>query len=83
MTPAKACPEPSRRNAKYAKKKSEIRNPKQIQMIKNQKIPNQVLRITVLDFLGFWVYLALSLFRISIFGFRILFGGRLGAIKSF
>jgi len=41
-------------------------------MLKNQKIPNQMLRISVLDFLGVWVHLALGLFRISIFGFRIL-----------
>jgi len=45
-------------------------------MLRNQKISNQVFRISVLDFLGFWVHLNLSLFRsagpLSIFGFRIL-----------
>jgi potassium-dependent mechanosensitive channel len=44
-------------------------------MLKSQKIPNQMLRIAVLHFLGFWVHLGLSLFRISISGFRIYFVG--------
>jgi hypothetical protein len=52
-------------------RKFEARNSKQIQMLKTQKIPNQVLRIRVLDFLGFWVYLAAVCFGFgaSDFGF--------------
>jgi hypothetical protein len=43
-------------------------------MLKNEQIPNRMLRISVLNFSG-----SLSLFRISIFGFRIFCRWRLGA----
>jgi len=54
----------------------EIRNPKQIQMIKKlqcSKRGGSGSDFGVLEFSRFWIYLVVSLFWISIFGFRVLF----------
>jgi hypothetical protein len=56
--------ERSKQNSKF-----ETRNPKQIQMFKKQKVLNGPFWILDFGFAGF------RLFRISIFGFRILLGG--------
>ncbi len=60
--------------------KSETRNKPKCSKIR--KFQTQRYQISVLDFLAFWVYLVLSLFRISIFGFWILLMWSLGVIKS-
>ena len=52
-----------------------LRGSKQIQMFKKQKILNAPISDFNFGFVGF------GLFRISIFGFRIFFRGRLGAIN--
>jgi hypothetical protein len=62
--------------------KHEIRNSKQSQMAKIGKIPNKLPSDS-----AFWIFPignlpVSSLFRISIFGFRICFRGRLGAMNQ-
>jgi hypothetical protein len=65
--------------------KHEIRNSKQFQITKICKIPRQTsFGFGVLDFSEFSkLFCLLSLFRISVFGFRICFAGLLGAITFF
>jgi len=55
------------------RRKSEYRNPKQIQMIKKLLCSKREGSDSeVLEFFRFWIYLAVSLFRISSFEFWVL-----------
>ena len=72
ISPAKAQRPPSVN--KITNSKLEIRNSNQFQMVKDRKILNKPVSDLVIGKF-------LSLFRISIFGFRILFRRHLGAIK--
>jgi hypothetical protein len=74
----KSCSRNIRQGKRTTNSKLEIRNTKQIQMIEKHKIPNQLPSDSV-----FWIFpigdlFAFSLFRIWIFGFRILLRPCLG-----
>jgi hypothetical protein len=81
----KACPERSRRKAKYAKEreaeeKLETRNPKFETNPSDQKAQNS--KPTRFGFPFFALgFVCFGLFRISIFGFWIFFRWRLGAMN--
>ena len=78
ITRAKTQRAPRTKNSKH-----EIRNSKQFQMLKICKNVKQAsFGFGVLDFSRFEIDLSLSLFRIWIFGFRILFRWRFDVINS-